>query len=186
MESSSSVRRRGTPTACQKLHHAPDELVQERDQHRSAPAQPAAERGRIRHRSPAEEAADAAAGEELQIVHPAAPVEEQRHPELDHEARSVAAGLTGRLGVEPAADPERIPGAAKKQKSGPIRQFSGAVAQPQRGSRVLHMRARGDNVVAHRLGASGCRVTSWQKSPQRKASGGVLHPQIKPPAQDPG
>src|SRR5690606_13443698 len=144
------------------------------------------ERGRIRHRSPAEEAADAAAGEELQIVHPAAPVEEQRHPELDHEARSVAAGLTGRLGVEPAADPERIPGAAKKQKSGPIRQFSGAVAQPERGSRALHMRARGDNVVAHRLGASGCRVTSWQKSPQRKASGGVLHPQIKPPAQDPG
>src|SRR5690606_26034599 len=84
------------------------------------------------------------------------------------------------------ADPERIPGAAKKQKSGPIRQFSGAVAQPERGSRALHMRARGDNVVAHRLGASGCRVTSWQKSPQRKASGGVLHPQIKPPAQDPG
>jgi hypothetical protein len=169
-----------------RQNEPPNELVGDRDQGRGRAAQPPPEGGGVGNADPAEDAPHAPAFQQRQIVHDPSAVEEQGHPELDHEAGTEAAGHMRRPPVDPRAEMKCVPQASKKEKSGAVGQAAGAVTEPERSTITLNLRPGFDTMVSHRLGVLRRETLLPGKSLQRMASGGVLHPQFTLQSQDPG
>src|SRR5690606_34302823 len=92
-------------------------------------------------------------------------VEEQRHPHLDHQARTVDAAHTARLRLDQPPEAEPVPESAKKNEPRSVREVARAVAQPQRTRIALHVRPGRNMMRAHRLVASACEGYFWVEVP---------------------
>jgi len=162
--------RRPPPT-----HHVPEEFVEQGHEHGAGPTKPAAEDRGVGYPDPAEQASDAPALEQGKVVEDTAAIEQEHDPHLDHETRPEEPSNPSCALVDHRAEAESVPESPDEDQSAPVRQIAGAVAQAERRGGALYVGPGIDTMVAHRLGASLLWVTSRQKSPQRKASGGVFH-----------
>lgn len=89
-----------------------------------------------------------------EIVHHAAPIEQEHEPDLYMEQAAEAATDRRAPGVETLAELELVPHTAHEQKPGAISQIRGIMQEPERGSLPLHMRPGWDTMISRRLGAS--------------------------------
>lgn len=137
--------------------NVPDQLIENWDQLLAAPSEKAAKRGGIGYRPPAKEAANAARAKELEIIHSAATVAEERRPELDHETWTVNTGKCACPLLQPLPKTEHVPEAAEQEQTSAIGKRSRPGSEGERAAFTLHMGARWNMMCAHRLGVSDCQ-----------------------------
>ncbi|MDQ3696789.1 MAG: hypothetical protein M3373_02015 [Gemmatimonadota bacterium] len=90
----------------------------------------------------------------MQVVHDAAAVDEKHEPNLDEERRTIAAPHGRRMLVDALAEPEPVPYTAYEHQAAAVGQIVRVMPEPKRRGVPLHLRARWDTMMTHRLGAS--------------------------------
>jgi hypothetical protein len=179
-------RRRRANLLPAPLNQQPQQPVEHVDEHFSRASQPTAKGRGVRNCHPTEQPTDTARTEQLQVIHPAAAVEQQDDPDLNHQRGPKASADLPGVRIQPLADPELIPHAPDQQQAASIGQLTAAVTHAQRSACTLNMRSGFDMMDSHRLGAFRCEKLLARKSAQRKASDGVSHHPITSRVQDPG